>query len=159
MSLNDALVHLREQNCQMTYELVVYCAAFAIFQYVAPLHGQGSSKFQLSNPLQGILYHFLLTEVFCKVLEMGLVEEFLNLAPADNPTKFRQTRIASLRKTEELELFCDENSIPVPNLKTFYFKKPSEFEEPFLLPADATLRAALASKISAAEDDSQGNDY
>ena len=155
MSLCDALVQIREKNVLITYEFVVYCAAFSIFPYVPPLHGQGSSKFQLLNPLQGILYHFLLTEVFCKLLEMGLVNEFLNLAPRENPTGYVPTRLASLRKTEELETFCHENEISVPDLNTFYFKKPSEFEEPFLLPADAALRA-LAAK--GAEGDSQ-DDY
>jgi len=143
LSLQEALTYLRESKIPITFEFVAYCSAVALFPHVNLLHGQGFEKFTLSNPLQGILYHFLLVEVFCKVLDMCLVDEFLNLAPPESGSFYLQTKEASLRKTEELEKFCTDHDIEVPDLKEFYFKKPSDFEEAFLLPADHALLETL----------------
>jgi hypothetical protein len=154
LSLQEALTYLRESNVPITIEFLVYCSAVALFPHVTLLHGLGFEKFTLSNPLQGILYHFLLVEVFCKVLDMDLVDEFLNLAPPDSGGLYSQTKGASLRKTEELEKYCTDHDIEVPDLKEFYFKRPSDFEEPFLLPADH----ALLQSLKKAEDEDIGGD-
>jgi len=154
LSLQDALTYLRESNVPITFEFLVYCSAVALFPHVNLLHGQGFEKFTLSNPLQGILYHFLLVEVFCKLLDMGLVDEFLNLAPPDSEGFYVQMKTASIRKTEELEKYCNDHDIEVPDLNEFYFKKPSDFEEAFLLPADH----ALLELLKKAEEEDNGGD-
>jgi hypothetical protein len=143
LSLQEALTYLRESKIPITFEFLAYCSAVALFPHVNLLHGQGFEKFTLSNPLQGILYHFLLVEVFCKALDMCLVDEFLNLAPPETGDFYLQTKGASLRKTEELEKYCTDHDIEVPDLKEFYFKRPSDFEEAFLLPADHALLESL----------------
>jgi hypothetical protein len=154
LSLQEALTYLRESNVPITIEFLVYCSAVALFPHVNLLHGQGFENFTLSNPLQGILYHFLLVEIFCKVLDMGLVDEFLNLAPPESGSFYLQTKEASLRKTEELEKYCNDHDIEVPDLKDFYFKRPSDLEEAFLLPADH----ALLESLKKAEEEDIGGD-
>ena len=154
LNLQDSLIFLRENNVPFTFEFLVYCSAVALFPHVRPLHVQGFEKFTLSNPLQGILYHFLLTEVFCKVLDMSLVSEFLNLSPPDSGGFYVQTKTASMKKTEELEKYCFEHDIEVPDLKTFSFRKPSDFVEAFILPADLAVITKL--KETEVESDVEG---
>ena len=151
LSLQEALTYLRESNVPITFEFLVYCSAVALFPHVHLLHGQGFEKFTLSNPLQGVLYHFLLAEVFCKLLDMGLVDEFLNLAPPGSEGFYVQMKAASIRKTEELEKYCEEHDIEVPDLQEFYFKKPSDFEEAFLLPTDHAMLESLKKAEEEAE--------
>ena len=155
LSLQEALTYLRESNVPITFEFLVYCSAVALFPHVHLLHGQGFENFTLSNPLQGVLYHFLLVEVFCKLLDMDLVSEFLNLAPPESGGFYSEMKGASIRKTEELEKYCEEHDIEVPDLQEFYFKKPSDFEEAFLLPAD---HAMLESLKKAEEEDNGGEE-
>ena len=89
------------------------------------------------------------------MLDMCLVDEFLNLAPPESGSFYLQTKEASLRKTEELEKYCTDHDIEVPDLKEFYFKKPSDFEEAFLLPADHALLETLKKDE---EEDNGGDD-
>jgi hypothetical protein len=131
LSLQDALTYLRESNVPITFEFLVYCSAVALFPHVNLLHGQGFEKFTLSNPLQGILYHFLLVEVFCNLLDMGLVDEFLNLAPPDSEGFYVQMKTASIRKTEELEKYCNDHDIEVPDLNEFISRSHQISRRPF----------------------------
>lgn len=85
---------------------------------------------------------------------MGLVSEFLNLSPPDSGGFYIQTKTASMRKTEELEKYCNEHDIEVPELKTFYFRRPSDFVEPYVLPADLV----VISKLKEDEGESDGED-
>ena len=82
------------------------------------------------------------------------MNEFLNLAPPDSEGFYVQMKAASMRKTEELEKYCNDHDNKVPDLNEFYFKKPSDFEEAFLLPADH----AMLEPLKKAEEEDNGGE-
>ena len=81
--------------------------------------------------MQGLLYHFLITNVFSVAVAKKLVPEFLNFAPKDNPDFYLQYKQSSEDKVSRLKEYCVSKNVDfvVPDLPDFYFRKPSELDD------------------------------
>ena len=131
LTIHDAVVHLREQKVPLTIEFMAYvCMAF-LFPHNPDLAGWGHDISGGSNPMQGLLYHFLITNVFSVAVAKKLVPEFLNFAPKDNPDFYLQYKQSSEDKVSRLKEYCVSKNADfmAPDLPDFYFRKPSELDD------------------------------
>jgi hypothetical protein len=138
MELGDAMVHLREMHVPLTYEFMTYVSMALLFPHNPELQGYGPDISGGSNPLQGLLYHYLIVKVFSPTIARKLVPEFLNLAPHNENDKYLEVKENSKRKIEKLKEMCLNHQKSIPDFEDFYFRRPSDNPTPFVLPADTS---------------------
>ena len=131
MDISEAVVHLREKNVPLTIDFMAYvCMAF-LFPYNPDLAGQGRDITSGTNPLQGLLYHYLITDVFSVAVAKRIVPEFFDFAPFGNTESYIELKRKSEEKVARITEYCESRTplIPVPDLPDFYFRKPSELDD------------------------------
>ena len=136
MEPTAALSHLRASNFPLTYEFFAYVSAVALYPHSDPkMHSMGS-EISCTNVLFGTLYHFVIKEVIIKALRLKLIDEFMNLV---EPGFHTYEAVFTLSDNKDIELvkWCDDQSIEVPELKEFYFQRPSKFSRPYVTEADS----------------------
>jgi hypothetical protein len=128
-SLDEMYKLLEASEIWITTDLLAWIGMHALIHY-NPVFSLQHSVF-LSNPVQALLFHYVIENVLCYVVE----EEIASKLPGDRSNNTEENQSFLVRKKAESEKMtrvikehCRKQEIEVPDFAAFYFQPSEEIE-------------------------------
>ena len=129
-SLDAMYRMIASSDIDLTVELVAWVGMHALIPFNSVFSLQHSVF--LSNPVQALLYHYLVTELLCFGVENDIATKLpgdKSHSRAEHAAFIEQTKAESKRMTEICKDYCSRHEITVPDFEEFYFQPLEEAEE------------------------------
>jgi hypothetical protein len=120
---------LEESEIWITADLLAWVAMHALLPF-NPVFSMQHSVY-LSNPVQALLFHYIIKDVLCYVVDEGIASKL----PGDrsdcadeHQALLQRTKNKSEKMTQLIKSYCGRQEIFVPEFQTFYFQPLEEGE-------------------------------
>ena len=118
---------LEESEIWITADLLAWIAMHALLPF-NPVFSMQHSVY-LSNPIQALLFHFIIKNVLCYVVDEGIASKL----PGDrsdcedeHQALLQRTKNKSEKMTQLIKNYCGRQDISVPDFEAFYFQPLEE---------------------------------
>jgi hypothetical protein len=126
-SLDAMYAQLEESNIWITTDLLAWIGMHALLPF-NPVFSMQHSVY-LSNPLQALLFHYIIKDVLCYVVDEGIASKL----PGDrsdcedeHAALLERTKIKSEKMTQLIKNYCGRQEISIPEFESFYFQPLEE---------------------------------
>jgi hypothetical protein len=130
---------------KLTIETLAFNGMLALMPH-APGLAQLTNDVTVTNPLQGILYHYIISSFLCYAVENGFIPQLPGLSTAQGanggPSECIKAKIGSDKKLSELRKVCLDRGLTFTDYDNFFFQYH---------PSPGTLRGDQKSSSSGAD--------
>ena len=126
-SLDAMYAQLEESDIWITADLLAWIAMHALLPF-NPVFSMQHSVY-LSNPIQALLFHYIIKDVLCYVVDEGIASKL----PGDrsdcedeHQALLQRTKNKSEKMAQLIKNYCGRHEISVPEFEAFYFQPLEE---------------------------------
>ena len=134
-SIEEAVGIISPETC-ISYETVAFVLMVCLMPHLPGL-SHADQTICMSNPVQGIVFHYLVSEFLCWACLSGYIKGVRGLSTStgagEEASECSRVQVASFAKMEELKAMCSKRRITVPELDGIFFHYAAE---PLILKGD-----------------------
>ena len=125
--LDAMYAQLEESDIWITTDLLAWIAMHALLPFNSVFSMQHSVY--LSNPIQALLFHYIIKDVLCYVVDEGIASKLpgdRSDSEDEHQALLQRTKNKSEKMTELIKNYCGKQEISVPDFEAFYFQPLEE---------------------------------
>jgi hypothetical protein len=118
---------LEDSEIWITTDLLAWIAMHALLPFNSVFSMQHSVY--LSNPIQALLFHYIIKDVLCYVVDEGIASKLpgdRSDSTDEHQALLQRTKIKSEKMTQLIKNYCGRQEISVPEFEAFYFQPLEE---------------------------------
>ena len=127
--LDAMYAQLEETEIWITTDLLAWIAMHALLPFNSVFSLQHSVH--LSNPIQALLFHYIIKDVLCYVVDEGIASKLpgdRSDSADEHQALLQRTKNKSEKMTQLIKNYCGRQEISVPEFEAFYFQPLEEGE-------------------------------